>query len=306
VETSWLEGLRWAGLGCRLLVWTGFTALVSLARPAIAVVPDSELAAAIDLYEARNYSEARPRFELAVAQYPESCDVLFYLGRIALWFDEAGAGLRHLEKAAQLAPQSARIQNALGDAYGLAAKEASLLTKLRWANKCRTAYERAVELEPENPAFHWSLLGFYIVAPRIAGGGFEKAEARVAEIARLDPMNGRVARATLALAERRFEAAFAEFEGVLRDSPDDFIALYQIGRCAALSGRDPERGIRALQRCLTLPEPRGDGLPSHAGVHYRLGNLLEMAGDAPGAKREYALALQKHPDFRPEKVQLKN
>lgn len=272
----------------------------------MATAPEAELASAIAIYETRNYSEARQRFLLIATRRPEDPEVHFYLGRIALWFDDTAAALRHLEKAAQIAPDSARIQNALGDTYGLAAQDAPLLTKLGWANKCRGAYERAVALEPENPAFRWSLLGYCIAAPRIAGGGFDKAEALAAEIARLDPMSGRVARATLALAARRFDAAFGEFEPVLRDTPDDFMALYHIGRCAALSGRNIERGITALQRCLSLPEPRGDGMPSHACVHYRLGNLLDQKGDAVGAQREYGLAHQKHPDFRPAKIQLKN
>jgi tetratricopeptide (TPR) repeat protein len=206
----------------------------------------------------------------------------------------------------RLAPDDARIHNALGDAFGLAVQNAPVLAKLGWARKCLAAYQRAVELAPGSAAFRWSLLGYYCVAPRIAGGGLEKAHRQADEIARLDPGSGRVARATLALAEERFEAAFAQFEDVLRKSPDDFLALYQIGRCAALSGLHLERGRAALQRCLELRPPEGDGQPTHAAVHYRLGNLHEKRGERDVAEVHYARARELHPDFRADKIALKN
>jgi tetratricopeptide (TPR) repeat protein len=93
---------------------------------------------------------------------------------------------------------------------------------------------------------------------------------------------------------------------VLRQSPDDYMALYHIGRCAALSGEQIERGIAALRRCLAVPAPAGDGKPRAADVHYRLGNLLEKKGEAAGARAEYAEALRENPDFRPAKVALRN
>jgi tetratricopeptide (TPR) repeat protein len=224
-----------------------------------------------------------------------------------LWFDDLPEALPHLERCANLAPQQAKLQNALGDAYGLAAQKAAIFAKLGWARRCIAAYERAVELEPQNPAWHWSLIGYYINAPCLAGGGMGKAYAQAEEIRRLDAANGRVAFATVYLADGRYNEAFAEFTLVLRQSPDDFLALYQIGRCAAVSGQQLDRGIAALRRCLILPEPeQANGTPSYANVHFRLGNLLEKKGCAEEAKREYARASATNADFRPAKVVLRN
>lgn len=266
----------------------------------------AEFARALDCYHARRYSEARELFERVALARVSDPEIDFYRGRLALWFDEADTALAHLERAAQACPQEARIQNALGDAYGLAAQRAPVLAKLGWARKCRTAYERAVALAPENLAYRWSLLGFYCVAPRLAGGGLERAHAQAGAIARGCAMEGRIARATLALAEARYTAAFAEFEAVLHESPDDFVALYQIGRCAALSGREIDRGIRALRRCLELQPPAGEEMPTRACVYHRLGNLLMKKGDATAATAAFSAALIEHPDFRPQKVVLRN
>lgn len=265
-----------------------------------------DFAAALTLYETRAYSAAREKFTALAKLHPNDPDLDFYLGRLALWFDDLDAALLHLERGAKTAPNDARIQNALGDAYGLAAQNAPLLAKLGWARQCRAAYERAVSLAPGNPAFRWSLVGYFCMAPRVAGGGMEKAYAQAEEIRKLDPMGGRIAFATLHLAEKKFDAAFAQFDPVLGSEPENFLALYQIGRCAALSGRQLERGLAALRRCLQLAPPPGDGMPTHASVHHRIGNILERQGQAAAAQASYATALELHPDFRATKIALKN
>lgn len=264
------------------------------------------LSQAIALYEARRYSAAREMFTRIAAQRGPDVETDYHLGRLAAWFDDGPAALLHLERAARKVPNEARVHNALGDAHGLAAQTAGLLAKLGCAKRCLAAYARAVELEPENPRWRWSLLGFYLLAPRLAGGGTDKAYAEAEQIRRLDPMAGRVAFATLYLAEKRWAAAFAEFEPVLEQTPDDFLALYHVGRCAAVSGEQLDRGIAALRRCLSLAAPEGDGMPTRASVYHRLGDLLEKKGRHREAQSAYARALTENPDFRPEKMALKN
>jgi tetratricopeptide (TPR) repeat protein len=261
---------------------------------------------ALQFYEAGRYAEARIGFTRLAVERPNDRELDFYLGRLALWFDDANDAFAHLERAAASAPQDARIQNALGDAYGLMAEKAGLLAKFGWARRCLAAYQRAVQLAPDNAAYRWSLVGYYCMAPSFAGGGHDKALAQAAAIRKIDPMGGRIAFATLYLADKKTDAAFAEFETVLRDTPDDFLALYHIGRCAALSGEQLDRGAMALRRCLRLTPPEGDGMPTPASVHFRLGNILEKQGDRAGAEVEYAMALHEQPDFRPAKIALRN
>lgn len=258
------------------------------------------------LYEERRYAEARAVFGALGREQPESVELNFYLGRLALWFDDEAGALAHLEKAARLRPDDARVQNALGDACGLAAQKAGLLAKLGWARKCLQAYRRAVELAPAVAAYRWSLLGFHCVAPGIAGGSRDEALAQAGEIAKLDPMGGRVARATLYLAENQPAEAFAQFDEVLWETPDDFLALYHVGRCAALSGQQLERGVAALERCLRLSPPTGEGRPTWANVHHRLGEILARRGDRSRAEMHAAAARRIHPDFRADKDALRN
>lgn len=258
------------------------------------------------LYEGRRYSEAQDVFRRLAEDQPESVDLNFYLGRLALWFDDETAACNYLGKAARLAPDNARVQNALGDAFGLMAQKAGLLAKLGWARKCLAAYERAVSLDPLKPAYRWSLLGFYCVAPRLAGGGREKAAVQADAIRKIDSIEGRIAWATVYLSDHRPAAAFSQFDDLLKENENHFLALYHVGRCAALSGEQLERGRVALQRCLQLTPPGGDGMPTLASTHHRLGNILEKLGERNGAAEHYAAALKIHPDYRAEKDALRN
>lgn len=278
--------------------------LLVVAGPARAV-PRVGLEQAFALYEACNYSAARAAFASLARDAAGDPDIEFHLGRLALWFDDCDEALSRLEKLAARTPGDARVFNALGDAYGLAAQKAPLLAKLGWARKCRTAYERAVELAPRNPAHRWSLLGFYLIAPRIAGGSRDSAYAQAAEIEKLDPANGRIAFATIHLAERNYDAAFALFESVLRINPDDFLANYHVGRCAAVSGERLDAGLSALRRCLKLTPPGGDGYPTQANVRSRMGDILAKQGRAAEAADSYAAAKLLNPDFNAAKTALR-
>jgi tetratricopeptide (TPR) repeat protein len=266
----------------------------------------SELAAAVAQYDAGRDSAAQKLFEQIVVSRPDDPEVNFRLGRVALWFDDEVRGRACLEKAVRAAPTDPRIQDALGDAYGLTAQKAGFFARFGWALRCRAAYQRAVEFDPRNPEYHWSLLRYFMQAPRIAGGGMSKAYAEAAEIKKLDATSGRIAFATLFLADEKYDQAFQGFDGVLRVNPDDFMSLYQVGRCAALSGRQLDRGMAALRRCLQLGLPKRAGAPNYGNVHFRLGNILEKKGDLAGAKAEYAASREADPDLRPDKDALQN
>jgi tetratricopeptide (TPR) repeat protein len=227
-----------------------------------------------------------------VAANPAEAEAYALLGDVQVAKGDADAAVRSWEKATELAPASSNYQRQLGDAYGFAAQQAGMFGMMGLAKKCRRAYEQAVALDPRNIAARQSLLGYYQMAPGIMGGGMDKAYEQAAAISGLDAARGRRAYALLHAADKQYDLAFAEFDEVLRASPDDYAALYQLGKMAAVSGQFLDRGLAALRRCLELPVPAGADAPEHAAAHWRIGNILEKKNDPTGARAAYQAALQ--------------
>lgn len=275
----------------RVLSSAGVLALVALAN---AAADPASIDAARELFHERGKSaEAQQAFEAILAKDPRSAPALFHLGRLAYRRDDMPQALGYLERAVALAPNDSEIHRALGDTYGRSAQKASVFSQLGLAKKCLASYQKAVQLDPRNIEAHQSLFEYYRRAPGFAGGSREKALAQCATIKQLDPLRGRIAFATLYSAEKKYDAALAEFDEAVRANPDDYAAHYQIGRLAVTTGQFLDRGVASLRRCLALTPPADQ--PGHASVQWRLGQLAEKKGDRDDARAAYEAALRLDP-----------
>jgi tetratricopeptide (TPR) repeat protein len=153
--------------------------------------------------------------------------------------------------------------------------------------------EQAVKLAPDNLDYREGLVQFYTRAPGFVGGDFARAYAHIAEIARLNPSRGAVNKANTLCSEKRYDEALTACENFLRTEPDNYLALYTLGRIASETGRELARGEQALRRCLEIT-PRIQE-PDHAGAYYRLGLIAEKANRPAEARSHYQAALALEP-----------
>ena len=252
-----------------------------------------DVAGARALFAAGRFPEARKAFEGILAADPSSPEVHYYLGRLAIERRDTADAVRELERAAELAPASAPIHEALGDAYGRSAEKAGILGSFSLARKCAAEYRRAVSLDPRDLEARERLLEFYYRAPAIVGGGAAKAAGEAAAIEAVEPGRGSRAFANLYIADGKYDLAQAELDKALRTAPGDYATLYDIGRLAATSGQHLDRGLESLRLCLSLEPPKG--APPHSAAQWRLGNILEKGGDVAGARAAYKAALELDP-----------
>jgi len=262
--------------------------------PALAL--DQKLHAEVDaLFKGREWAQAQAALEKATTAAPKDAEAWALLGQAHIALNNAEGAVAALETAASLDPKSSNYQRQLGDAYGVSAQKAGLFGKISFAKKCKAAYDKAVELDPKNIDARWSVMEYCRQAPAIAGGGMDGAYAQAEEIRKLDPVRGRVALATLYVADKKMVEAFGLFDEALQANPNDYVALYQLGRLSAMTGQRLDQGLASLRLCLTLPVP--DGQPGPAPVNWRIGNLLEKKGDKAGARTAYQAAIAADPTF---------
>lgn len=270
--------------------------LVLTALPALAL--DPALRDNVDArFKQRQWPEAQALLEKATTAAPNDAEAWVRLGQVFQQVGNPDRAVEAMERAAALAPANSDYQRQLGDAYGFAAQKAGMLSKMGWAKKCKAAYEMAVALDPRNLDARWSVMEYCRQAPGFVGGGMDQAYAQAEEIRKLDANRGRIALATLYVAEKKMVEAFGLFDEALKSDPDNYTTLYQLGRLSAMTGQRLDQGIDNLRKCLTLPQPAGQ--PGAAPVNWRLGNILEKKGDKAAAKAAYEAAIAIDPGFVP-------
>lgn len=261
---------------------------------------------------------------------PDNAEAFSLLGRAQLRAGDPEAAVESLERAVKLDPTKAERHYLLGQAYGSNINNVGMLSKLGYAGKIRSAFARAVELDPDHINSRFALLQYYLQAPGIAGGSEDKARAQAAEIARRNPARGHAARAQLLQYEEKpdeaiaawreavaadpayagarmslglslhaagkLDEAFEVFAAMQRELPEAGQGWYQFGRLAVLNGQRLEQGEAALRQFMRLP--RADGLPEPKHAHYRLGQVLALRGQVEAARTELQRALALDAGFK--------
>ena len=249
--------------------------------------------------------------------------------------DKADTAVRECETAASAMPHDSDTQMWLGRALGLKASTANPLAAFGIARRVRTAFEKAVQLDPANVYAASDLGQYYIAAPAIVGGGDDKLLRLAARLKGHSPARYHRLLALLFQKNKDYAKAEAEFKlaiaaGKSAESYTDLALFYQQQNrpddAAAAGGlaleadrsrsnvefdvtsiliaakRSPEVAERAMRNYLASPN-QSDEAPVFK-VHLELGKLLASRGDRAGAKAEYAAAVALAPNYEPARKAL--
>src|ERR1039458_6257216 len=145
-----------------------------------------------------------------------------------------------LEKAVAREPGSSDFHLWLGRAYGRRAETSSMITAPVYANKARQNFEMSAQINPLNLDAQSDLFEYYLEAPGFLGGGFEKATAKAAELARLSPADGYSAEAKLAENRKEYSSAEAHLRRAIDAAPRSVGRLIELARLFTKQGRYQE------------------------------------------------------------------
>jgi tetratricopeptide (TPR) repeat protein len=227
------------------------------------------------------------------------------------------ASTKLAETCTQEHPQSASCHYALGSALGVQAQSGSVLAGLRLVGRIRTAFDKALELDPLMFEARSALQILYLVVPSMAGGSVDKAKQLESAVRDSQPEVAKLLRARLAFQDDRFDEverelasiklgeqrsfqnevvnawagltrrwlkdkqhakARARFEQLAQQLPQLALPVYQLGRIAADEGKH-EEAIRIYERARGLSGSAG--LP----IDYRVGVAHMDLGDKDKARQ---------------------
>ncbi|HEV7220889.1 MAG TPA: tetratricopeptide repeat protein [Terriglobales bacterium] len=275
--------------------------------------------------------EAIAALQRKITVSPNDAEAQNLLCRAYFTLGEWDRGIAACQRAIALDPGNSRYHLWLGRTYGEKADKSGFLTAAGLANKVRSEFELAVQLNPRNIDARTDLAEFYLEAPGIVGGGRDKAEAQARSLAGIDPakahwVNGRLdeKKKDFNSAEREYRKAIDASHGSANSWLNLAIFYRHIGRLdemesaiqnAATAQMDSTGAVMDAAELLirtkrNVPESARllrQYLSSQSTVeqapafkaHYLLGTVLEEQGNKQAAADEYRAALSLAKDFQP-------
>jgi tetratricopeptide (TPR) repeat protein len=159
------------------------------------------------------------------------------------------------ERLVRASPDDAVLWRSLGEACGARARTAPVVSQLRWARKCRAAFEKAVALAPADVDSRIDLFMFYLEAPGIAGGSVERARWQAEVIVRLHSARGHAMLGMLFLRQKDLSRAESEYRLAIDEASNDEAARadaeWRLGLLYEKLGKKSE-AIAALKEALKL------------------------------------------------------
>jgi Flp pilus assembly protein TadD len=204
-----------------------------------------------ELYQRTEYAQA-----LAVldrAPNPDA-DTLQLIGQCYFMQGDYKKAMEAFEKALALAPQNSELHRWLGNAYGRRAETGSVFTAPGNARKARQQFEQAVALDPNNREAAANLFEYYLEAPSFLGGGVEKAEAVIRDIAKLNAPAALHAQAELESKRKRYDVAEAQLRRAIQLAPREVGRLIDLAKFLADRGRIKESDEKFAEAAKLAPD----------------------------------------------------
>src|SRR5262249_26984878 len=172
-----------------------------------------------------------------VAANPRDAQAHNLLCRVFYQEERWDNAVTECERAVSLDPGNSAYQLWLGRAYGQKADHSSFVTAATLAPKVRTAFERAVQLDPKSVEARCDLSEYYIEAPPMMGGGSDKAVAQANVLAQQNPAAAYWLRARIAEHRKQIELAESEYKKAVEADPQPAERLFDLASFYRRMGR---------------------------------------------------------------------
>ena len=255
-----------------------------------------DLSTAIKQLESRNAVEAKTILEKLVKSDVNNPEIHFYLGKALLMLKDAENASEEFEKAIQINPNKSDYHFLLGQAYGMDAQNSGIFTRIRLAPKIKNEFIKAVELDSKNVRARKNLIQFYIMAPGIMGGSYEKAINEAKTLVTIDEKSGHYELAKAYYANKNYTSAEEEYK-ILESkwgNQKEYSGFYNDYGYMLIKLSRFDEAILKFNKQVALN-------PSDPNSYDSLGDGYKSAGKKSEAIAAYKKALELDPNFKSSK-----
>jgi Tfp pilus assembly protein PilF len=228
------------------------------------------------LFQKGKFTEARAIFEDILKKDENNAEAHSDLGLVYLNrrnpekdYDKA---VDETERAVELNSNNAGFQYNYGAALGMKAQNAGIFKKAILAPKIKSAFLRAVELNPKHTQARLGLAQYYLIAPSIMGGDEAEGWKQIDEVIKLDEFTGRTAKAGFLLNAKKNDEAEKEFKTLASSKPSDWRVWHRFGYfCMRLDRYD--NAVEHFKKYVDLRPDTADSYQSLAEALLKKGNV---------------------------------
>ncbi len=247
------------------------------------------LSTGIAFFEAGQINQAEKHFKEMLQTTNENPEVYYYLGKIAFQKDQYDNALEYFEKAIALNSNDARFHEMLGETLGLKAQQAGMIKGAMLLRKVKTAFEKALSLNPDSLMAKEGLFMIHLFAPSVAGGDEKKAMELFEIIQKQNPAHGHLAQALVHLKQNQLAEAETAFDQAVQQGGNDREILMRSARFFLQRKKFDKVSAIAETYIQHFPEdPRGYQLKGEAYLNQ---------DNADEALNWFNLAIEKDPLF---------
>ncbi len=195
---------------------------------ALAVVSAAEPPEA--LIERGYFREARNQLVKQHGERPSHSHAAYLLARTMEAAGEYETALKVMEAAVAASPRNADYHSLLAELCGYVAQKAGPFRGLSLARRFKKENEAALALNPGHVEALHALTMFYWEAPGLIGGDRNKARATAGELVRVDPVQGYITQAELALKQKNSTQAEQLHLKAVEANPKSYTARTALAR----------------------------------------------------------------------------
>lgn len=200
------------------------------------------------LLQQKQYDRALKIFEDVLSKDNKSAEALFYAGTIYIIQKQQQKGLSYLERSVKLAPRNMKLRLFLAKTY----------ESLSLVDKAVDMYHQIEQMAPGSPEAKESYKQYHL----LLGNKYGK--------------------------QGEFDKALQEFSAILKDYPDDVVALMNKGITLSFMGRLDE-AEQVFEKALKIQ-------PGNPLLHKHLADIFEKKGNVKSAKEQYQRIIQLVPE----------